>query len=138
VSIDGQAVNPGERMAYRGVMLSGVPNLAFCIGYANASWTLRADLASRYVCKLLSYMERERYDIATPDADPEGERRPLLDLTSGYVQRALKDFPQQGVRDPWRVRQNYPLDLVVTGRADVRKAMTFRRVARPVLQESAS
>jgi hypothetical protein len=109
-------------------MLSGVPNLAYCVGYTNASWTLRADLSSRYVCKLLKHMRRHGYAVATPQV-PAGRGRPLLDLASGYVKRALDKFPRQGERDPWLVRQNYLRDVVATPRADVTRDMTFRRRA---------
>ena len=135
VSLDGEPVEIGRHSAYRGLMLSEVPNLAYCIGYTNASWTLRADLTSRYVCKLLRHMRRHGYAVATPRA-PAGQGRPLLDLASGYVRRALDKFPRQGDRDPWLVRQNYLHDVVVTPRADVTRDMTFRR--RTPLEEIAS
>ncbi|MEV4708855.1 NAD(P)/FAD-dependent oxidoreductase [Actinoplanes sp. NPDC049316] len=134
LTVDGKAVDPGRSVAYRGVMLSGVPNFAYCIGYTNASWTLRADLSHRYVCRLLAYMDKHHYTAATPQEKP-GPRRPLLDLTSGYVQRALDRFPSQGDRDPWTVRQNYLLDALTTPRADVRRDMTFSRTPAPVLEE---
>ncbi|GAA0505726.1 monooxygenase flavin-binding family protein [Paractinoplanes deccanensis] len=126
VSVDGTAVELGKRGAYRGLMLSGVPNLAYCIGYVNASWTLRADLSHRYVMKLLRHMDRHGLAVATPAA-PGGSGRPLLDLSSGYVQRALDDFPRQGDRAPWIVRQNYLRDVLTTPRADVTRDMHFRR-----------
>src|SRR5882724_6744398 len=95
------------------MMLSGVPNLAWCVGYTNASWTLRADLSSRNVCRLLHYMDRHGYDRAIPHASPEDvELRPLLDLSSGYVTRAADALPKQGAKAPWYLRQNYLLDLV--------------------------
>jgi len=128
VSIDGSPVTIGERAAYRGLMLSGVPNLAYCIGYVNASWTLRADLSHRYVMRLLRHMQKHRLAVATPTA-PGGTGRPLLDLSSGYVQRALDLFPRQGDRAPWIVRQNYLRDVVTTPRADVTRDMTFQEVA---------
>ncbi|MEU7905607.1 NAD(P)/FAD-dependent oxidoreductase [Actinoplanes sp. NPDC049118] len=134
LTVDGTVVDPGGTVAYRGVMLSGVPNFAYCIGYTNASWTLRADLSHRYVLRLLSHLERHGYASATPRETP-GNRRPLLDLTSGYVQRALDRFPRQGDRDPWTVRQNYLLDVLTTPRADVRRDMTFTRRGAPVLEE---
>ncbi len=134
VTVDGRPVDPGQRVAYRGLMLSGVPNLAYCIGYTNASWTLRADLSHRYVCRLLTYLDKNGYVSATPKEAP-GNRRPLLELTSGYVQRALDRFPQQGDRDPWSVRQNYLLDVLTTPRADLRRDMTFTRRTAPVLEE---
>ena len=134
LTVDGREVDPARSVAYRGVMLSGVPNFAYCIGYTNASWTLRADLSHRYVCRLLAHLDRHGYVAATPRETP-GNRRPLLDLSSGYVQRALDRFPQQGEKDPWTVRQNYLLDLLTTPRADVRRDMTFTRSAAPVPEE---
>jgi monooxygenase len=107
-------------------MLGGVPNFAYCIGYTNASWTLRADLSSRYVCRLLGYMERRGYASAVPTAAAAGEsRRPLLDLTSSYVLRSADRFPKQGERNPWAVRQNYLVDTLSTARADLRRHMAF-------------
>ncbi|WP_250008636.1 NAD(P)/FAD-dependent oxidoreductase [Actinoplanes sp. M2I2] len=128
VSIDGTPVKIGDRAAYRGLMLSGVPNLAYCIGYVNASWTLRADLSHRYVVRLLRHMDRRGLAVATPTT-PSGTGRPLLDLSSGYVQRALEIFPHQGDRAPWIVRQNYLRDVITTPRADVTRDMTFEEVA---------
>jgi monooxygenase len=142
LSVDGERVDPGRSVAYRGVMLAGVPNFAFSIGYVNASWTLRSDLSARYVCRLLAHMDRLDYATATPVATDRGDLRPLLDLTSGYVRRGAARFPKQGDRDPWRVRQNYPADLLAMTRADVREDMAFvpRATIRhhPALQESAS
>jgi monooxygenase len=127
VSVDGTKVDIGARTAYRGLMLDGVPNLAYCIGYTNASWTLRADLSSRYVARLLGHMARHGYTVATPKT-PGGQGRPLLDLSSSYVQRALEMFPRQGERDPWLVRQNYLRDVLASRRLDVSEDMTFERV----------
>ncbi len=124
--LDGEPVRVSERVAYRGLMLSGVPNLAYCLGYTNASWTLRADLSSRYVVRLLNYLDRHGYAIATPQT-PSGPGRPLLNLTSGYVRRALDLFPRQGDRDPWLVRQNYLRDLIAARRIDVTREMKFTR-----------
>jgi cation diffusion facilitator CzcD-associated flavoprotein CzcO len=135
LTVDGRPVDPAAQVAYRGLMLSGVPNMAYCIGYSNASWTLRADLSHRYVLRLLSFMDRNGYAIATPGPAPTGIRRPLLDLTSGYVRRALDRFPKQGDHDPWTMRQNYPRELLTTPRADVRRDMTFTRVATPLRSE---
>lgn len=131
LSMDGVPIEIGQHAAYRGLMLSGVPNFAYCIGYTNASWTLRADLVHRYVLKLLDHMEREGYATATP-AEPSGTGRPLLDLSSGYVQRALDRFPRQGDRDPWLVRQNYLRDATGLPRADVTEDMIFVRRSAPV------
>jgi monooxygenase len=132
LSVDGRRVELSECVTYRGLMLSGVPNLAFCIGYTNASWTLRADLSSRYVCRLLSHMDARGLVSATPTAPAAVGGRPLLDLSSGYVRRAIETFPSQGEAEPWSVRQNYLLDRLAMARADMEQDMTFtRRENRP-------
>jgi cation diffusion facilitator CzcD-associated flavoprotein CzcO len=125
LTVDGTRIEPGEAVTYRGVMLGGVPNLAFSVGYTNASWTLRSDLCTRYVCRLLAYMEQHDYAVATPELTTVRAKRPLLDLTSGYVQRGKARFPQQGDREPWTVRQNYPAELLTMSRADVTRDMSF-------------
>ena len=115
LTVDGRPVRSGDRHVYKGMMFDGVPNFAWCIGYSNASWTLRADLTSRYVCRLLNYMRRNRIDVVTPQlpaaeaAHPSG--RPMVALTSGYVQRAGDLLPRQGIRRPWRTSTNYLADL---------------------------
>ncbi len=105
-------------------MLSDVPNLALAVGYTNASWTLRADLSARWFCSLLRYLDRHGHTVATPRYDEQPWRArssgPLLDLTSGYIQRAAHLLPRQGRRRPWRVVQSYLYDLAVMrlGRID--------------------
>lgn len=128
LSVDGQPVDLGDRLAYRGLMLDGVPNLAFCVGYTNASWTLRADLSSRHVCRLLNYLQRHGYrQCCAHLADTHGERRPLLDIRAGYVLRALDGLPKQGTQPPWVMRQNYLLDYLAFRLGRVRhRALTFR------------
>jgi len=114
LSVDGKAVEPGEAFVYKGTMLSNVPNFAFCIGYTNASWTLRADLASTFVCRVLNHMDRHGYRTCTPVCDPASlQPKPLLDLTSGYVARAAARLPKQGTGKPWVIRQNYILDMLM-------------------------
>ncbi len=114
--VDGRAVDPGSLFTYKGMMFSGVPNLAWCVGYVNNSWTLRADLTSRYVCRLLNHMARHGLTTCTPEidaADPSRDSpRPFLDLTSGYVRRVMDQLPKQGVTKPWLARQNYLIDFV--------------------------
>jgi monooxygenase len=87
-------------------MLSGVPNLTFLFGYTNASWTLKVDLVCEWVCRCLEYMRRHAHDAAVPVADPAMPTAPMLDLTSGYIQRALDRFPKQGT-GPWAVSTRY-------------------------------
>ncbi|MDP9043501.1 MAG: NAD(P)/FAD-dependent oxidoreductase [Pseudomonadota bacterium] len=111
VIVDGRPVDLGKTFAYQGLMLSGVPNLAFCVGYTNASWTLRADLASRYVTRLINFMDRKRYRSCMPTCDASTMRpQPLIGLRSGYVLRAVESLPKQGATSPWRMAQNYYID----------------------------
>jgi monooxygenase len=135
MSVDGHPVEPRKHHVYKGTMFDEVPNMAWCVGYTNASWTLRADLTSRYVCRLVNYMTRHRVDIATPHLntpEPDSEE-PLMNLTSGYVRRAADVLPRQGAHRPWRMRNNYLTDLPAMrfGRIDD-GAMTFARVTAQV------
>ena len=121
VVVDGQVVDVSQGHVYKGLMLSDVPNAALAVGYTNASWTLRADLSARWFCSLVRFMERKGYAVATPRYDEVGvASTPLLDLTSGYVQRGAHLLPRQGQRAPWRVVQSYAHDLAVMrlGRID--------------------
>jgi monooxygenase len=119
--VDGAIVDLPKTVVYKGMMLSDVPNLAFAIGYTNASWTLKCDLASRYVCRLLNHMDRCGYAVSTPRVnDPNIGDEPVIDFTSGYVQRGLHTLPRQGSKTPWRLHQNYMKDLTMMqfGRVD--------------------
>ncbi len=111
VTVDGESVDLPGTFSYKGMMYSGVPNLASSFGYTNASWTLKADLTSEYLCRLINHMARRGLTECRPIADAPIEPTPWLDFTSGYVQRALSRLPRQGTRAPWRVYQNYLLDL---------------------------
>ena len=117
--VDGERVELSEQFVWQGAMITGVPSFAVCIGYTNASWTLRADLTHRLVCKVLNWMDREGHAAVVPRADEGLAARPLLDLAAGYVQRSIDAFPRQGDRAPWRVRQNYVLDSITTLRHDL-------------------
>jgi monooxygenase len=109
--VDGREVSTADTTVYMGAMLSGVPNFAFVMGYTNASWTLKADLTCTFVTRLLNHLRRHGYAWAMPpQLGDDVPRLPLLDLSSGYVQRAMAEFPAQGPSAPWRVRQNYTLD----------------------------
>ncbi|MCQ4206358.1 alpha/beta fold hydrolase [Streptomyces longispororuber] len=121
--VDGREVDLSERYIWQGAMISGVPNFAVCVGYTNASWTLRADLTHRLVCKVLTWMDRERHTAVAPQPDRELTPRPLLDLASGYVRRAADSFPRQGDRSPWLMRQNYALDALTTLRTDLARSL---------------
>jgi monooxygenase len=118
--VDGREVDIPRTMTYKGMMLSGVPNCAFTVGYTNASWTLKADLTSEYVCRLLAHMEAHGYRVSVPQiTDPTVTEQPLLDFTSGYVLRSLDEFPKQGSKEPWKLRQNYVIDLRAIRRGPV-------------------
>jgi cation diffusion facilitator CzcD-associated flavoprotein CzcO len=113
VTIDGVPKNVSKTMSYKGMMYSDVPNLASAFGYTNASWTLKCDLTCDYVCRLLNYMDRKGMPIAVPhNDDPSVEELPWLDFSSGYVQRAAEILPKQGSKKPWKLYQNYALDLL--------------------------
>ena len=112
VTVDGERVDLAKSMSYKGMMFSGVPNLAAAFGYTNASWTLKADLTSEYVCRMLAYMDRRGFAECRPVKAAEVAEVPFLDFTSGYVQRALDQLPRQGTTRPWKLRQNYIQDLV--------------------------
>ena len=121
LSVDAQRVDPAQAFAYKGMMLSGVPNFAFTVGYTNASWTLKADLVSEYLCRLLGHMYARGHRECVPVlADPAMPARPLLDLTSGYVQRSISELPRSGARRPWRLGMSYAHDLLALryGRVD--------------------
>jgi monooxygenase len=113
LALDGEPVHLPGHMVYKGAMLSGVPNLAMCVGYTNASWTLKCDLTCEWVCRMLNHMDREGDSRVVAELDDASVTpKPLLDLKSGYVLRALPDFPSQGSKRPWRLYQNYPLDVM--------------------------
>ncbi|HWC38917.1 MAG TPA: NAD(P)/FAD-dependent oxidoreductase [Acidimicrobiales bacterium] len=110
--VDGHPVSLPDTVAYKGMMLSGVPNLVLTVGYTNASWTLKADLVADYVGRLVNHMDSHGYRVCTPlPPDPEEETAPLLDLTSGYIQRSIDELPRQGSRPPWKLHQNYRRDI---------------------------
>ena len=112
VSVDDEKVVPNNKLAYKGMMLSGVPNLAFTFGYVNASWTLRADLTCEYVCRLLNQMDKQKVSVCLPEEDSLAKvDDEYIDFTSGYVQRALDIMPKQGTKAPWRNYQNYLKDI---------------------------
>ncbi len=112
ISIDGETPDLARALTYKGMMLSDFPNFAYTLGYTNASWTLKADLTSEYVCRLLNHMDARGHRICTPRVtDPSITEQPLLDFNSGYVLRSIDHLPKQGSKEPWKLRQNYPIDL---------------------------
>jgi cation diffusion facilitator CzcD-associated flavoprotein CzcO len=112
ITIDGAEPDLPRALTYKGMMLSDFPNFAYTLGYTNASWTLKADLTSEYICRLLNHMDVGGYRICTPRvSDPSITEEPLLDFNSGYVLRSIERLPKQGSKEPWKLRQNYPMDL---------------------------
>jgi monooxygenase len=113
VSVDGAPVNPARAMTYKGLMYGEIPNLASAFGYVNASWTLKADLTAEYVCRLLNYMDAHGYRSCTPrQRDPSVTEEPAINFTSGYIQRGKDVLPNQGSKRPWKLHQNYALDML--------------------------
>jgi cation diffusion facilitator CzcD-associated flavoprotein CzcO len=130
-TVDGAPAEASASMAYKGAMLSGIPNLAFTFGYTNASWTLKADLTAHYVCRVLRHMRSHGYTIATPRRDAAVVEKHLLDFTSGYVVRGVQGLPKQGSVHPWKVYQNYLLDaLTLRFRPVDDGVLEFRRAGR--------
>lgn len=110
--VDNAPVELPKTLVYKGMMFSDVPNLAFAVGYTNASWTLKCDLAAGYVCRLLNHMDQHGYSVCTPRLnDPDVGDQPVIDFNSGYVRRGLPGLPRQGSKAPWRLHQNYVKDL---------------------------
>ncbi len=113
LSVDGDAVHTSERMAYKGMLLSDVPNMILTFGYTNASWTLKAELTANYMTRLLRHMDRKGLRMVVARRDPGVKEQPFLDFTSGYVQRAADILPKQGDKPVWQVSQNYLKDKYI-------------------------
>jgi len=113
IAVDGRAIDFSKELTYKGMMYADVPNLASAFGYTNASWTLKCDLTCEYVCRLINYMDRHGFRQCVPhNNDPTIKELPSLSFSSGYVQRAIAKMPKQGSKRPWRLYQNYALDIV--------------------------
>jgi monooxygenase len=131
---NGEPVDLTTTMSYKGMMLSSMPNMAFTIGYTNASWTLKADLVSEFVCRVLNYMDDNGFDTVVPQHPGESvDERPLMDFTPGYVLRALDELPKAGSKTPWKLKQNYFLDIrmIRQGKVDD-EALHFTKHRAPV------
>jgi cation diffusion facilitator CzcD-associated flavoprotein CzcO len=126
LTVDGSKIELGDSMVYKGMMLSGVPNFAWTIGYTNASWTLKADLVAGYVCRLLRRMDSSGHTTVTPVPSIPSGNDPIIDLAAGYVLRSVAQLPKQGATTPWRLHQNYLRDvrLLRHGRIDDDVAFT--------------
>jgi cation diffusion facilitator CzcD-associated flavoprotein CzcO len=124
--LNNQPINITESMVYKGMMLSDVPNLIYTFGYTNASWTLKADLTANYLCKLLNYMSRKNYSVVMPQKNTSVGEENFLNLSSGYIERAQSILPKQGKKRPWRVYQNYLVDMLTTRFGNIKnRALKF-------------
>jgi monooxygenase len=112
IAVDGREVDVAQTMTYKGMMLSDVPNLGLALGYTNASWTLKCDLTCEYVCRLLNHMAKGGHRVCIARRDPAIAELPCIDFSSGYILRAIDQFPKQGAKAPWRLYQNYALDIL--------------------------
>jgi monooxygenase len=137
VAVDGREIALNETIGYKGMMFSDIPNLAIALGYTNASWTLKCDLTCEYVCRLLNHMDANGYGQVTPrNHDANLQTLPFIDLKSGYVSRAIDQFPRQGVRAPWRLYQNYARDIMMLKRGALEDgAIEFTKAPRSVPEQ---
>ena len=132
IAVDGKPVHLPDTTVYKAMMLSGVPNLAFGVGYTNISWTLKVDLVWEHFCRLLDHMDAHGHGTFEPVLDdPDMERGPLLDLKAGYVQRGIATFPRAGSRGPWTMEHAYERDVARLRRGPVRDAALRFTPARP-------
>jgi monooxygenase len=133
-SRNGEPIDPTKSMTYKGLMLSGVPNFAITFGYTNASWTLKADLVSEFVCRVLNYMDDNGFDNVVPEHPGDSvDELPFMDFTPGYFQRSMHELPKSGSKAPWRLKQNYFLDLrlIRQGKVD-EESLHFTKHRAPV------
>lgn len=136
--VDGVPVNLGQALQYKGMMFSDVPNLAFTFGYTNASWTLKADLVAMYLCRVLNTMKARGQRQATPRIGDEAvSPEPFVDFSSGYIQRVADQLPKQGNRKPWKLNQNYALDVMALRFGSVDNSMEFSNPA-PAREKAAA
>ncbi len=117
--VDGRPVDLAQTMSYKALMLSGLPNFIYTVGYTNASWTLKADLVADYTCRLLDHLDKTGLKYAVPVRDPSVPEKPFIDFNSGYVLRAIEHMPKQGDRAPWLLKQNYITDVRRIRRDDI-------------------
>lgn len=131
--IDEKPVNLNDKMTYKGVLVEDLPNASVIFGYTNGSWTLKADVAAEYVCRLLSYMDKKDYAVVQPHSDDEGTNVTVFgEMTSGYVKRAQKVLPKQGKKLPWRVTHNYAIDMPMLRFSNIKDddCLTFTKASK--------
>jgi len=137
IAVDGAPLIANRTVTYRGMMLSGVPNMVLAFGYTNASWTLKIDLTCERACRLLNHMRRKGYDYCMPEPPEDMETLPLIDFSSGYVQRALPSLPRQGAKTPWKTHQNYILDMLTIRFGPIEDGHLQFHKTRPAQRETA-
>lgn len=125
ITVNGQTVNPAATTTYKGLMYAGIPNLASIFGYTNAPFTMRADPSMKVITRILTTMKRDGWRRCLPVAEGERSEQPFIDLESGYVARSVDKFPKQGIKDPWRIRQNYLRDRFALEWQRVGKGLEF-------------
>ncbi len=126
LSVNNIQVKVSESYIYKGMMVSNLPNLIYCFGYTNASWTLKVDLTANYLCKILKYMDKNGFEVVTPKSGKIESEENFLNLSSGYITRAENELPKQGSKRPWRVYQNYLVDMLTTRFGPIRdQALKF-------------
>lgn len=130
VFVDGDEIDPTDRFVYKEYLIEDLPNIAWCIGYTNASWTLRADMTAKAFAKLLAYMTSHGYTHAYPHrGDAPISEKPAFDLQANYIKRAPHALPRSGTRRPWNVRHNYVLDVIDHRFDRIEESMMFGRAA---------
>ena len=136
LTVDGERVDVGKTLTYKGMMLDGVPNFALTVGYTNASWTLKADLVAGYICRVLKYLDRRGLNWVTPQAPSDvanAELTSLIDLKAGYILRDAGHLPRQGTDSPWRLHQNYVRDFALLRIGRLTDHVRFGRRGQPAL-----
>ena len=120
LAVDGEPVDLRRTMAYKAMMLSGLPNLIYTVGYTNISWTLKADLVAEYACRLINHMDANGHRRAVAVRDPSVAELPFLEFSPGYVMRSIDQLPSQGSEAPWRLSMSYIIDIakIRHGRVD--------------------
>jgi cation diffusion facilitator CzcD-associated flavoprotein CzcO len=138
LSVDDEPVVFSDTVAFKSMMLSGVPNFAYAFGYTNISWTLKVDLVCEHLCRLLGHMDDRGYDAVVPTLGHDAlERRPMLDFQAGYVQRGVQAFPRQGADGPWTVEMSYGADRARLRQGAVEDPALRFTTAKPVARELA-
>ena len=126
LSLNGEPIDVADLMVYKGMMISSLPNFTYAFGYTNSSWTLKVDLTANFLCKMINFMDKNYYSVVVPNNENEVSEENFLNLNSGYIERAKKILPKQGSKRPWKVYQNYLMDMLSTRFGSVRnKVLKF-------------